>query len=34
MVALTGSLRFPAAHSAAAIVEARARWELEELQPP
>ncbi|GMW07391.1 MAG: tRNA N6-adenosine threonylcarbamoyltransferase [Nevskiales bacterium] len=34
MVALTGALRLREGSSAAPAVQARARWELEELQPP
>lgn len=34
MVALTGALRLPGARGAPLLVEARARWDLEELRPP
>ncbi len=34
MVALTGALRFPGADRQSLVVEARARWDLEELRPP
>jgi N6-L-threonylcarbamoyladenine synthase len=34
MVALAGSLRFPPANQASGAVQARARWDLEELRQP